>query len=264
MKIYRRLIKIILTAFIIFSIIVVTGYGYGDNGGNGGSSGSGRGMTTSNIDPYSNIVKYEVRDENLFANKTTEYSFTTPEFSIYQILLNSRENEDSISVRVEDLKNTSKYGNGRVKPAPGIVYRNENVWLGSTRLNYIGVRFRVKNSWLENNSINDGRLPYLLKWNGTTWIVLKTNMTGNDSTYTYFESSKAGNSRIGLFAISAPRVGNVSTVPKNIVIPEEYEEIVPDIEENETKSKGIPGFGIPIIIIGMALAFIYISKKKYR
>lgn len=257
MKIYHRLIKIILAAFIIFSITIVTS-GYG--GGNGGS----RGITTSNIDPYGNIVKYEVRDGNLLSNKTIEYSFTTPEFSIYQILLNSKENEDGISVRIEDLRNTSKYA----KPAPGIVYRNENVWLGSTRLNYIGVRFRVKNSWLEDNSLNDGRLPYLLKWNGTLWVVLKTNMTGKDNVYTYFESPKAGNSRIGIFAISAPmkRIDNTSTTLQNtnITPEEEYEEIVPDIEEKEIKSKGIPGFGILIIIISIALALIYISKKRYR
>lgn len=261
MKLYHRLIKIILTVSIIFSIIVVTGYGYGDNSGS-------RGVTTSNIDPYGNIVKYEVRDGNLFAGKTIEYSFTTPEFSIYQILLNSKENEYGISVRIEDLRNTSKYGNGWVKPAPGIVYRNENIWLGSTRLNYFGVRFRVKNSWLEDNSLSGGRLPYLLKWNGTMWIVLKTNMTGKDNTYTYFESPKAGNSRIGIFAISAPMKGidNTNLTLKNIdtTPEEEYEDIIPDIEENETKGKGAPGFGILIIIIGVVLALIYVSKKRYK
>ncbi len=259
MKIYNRLIKIILITFIIFSITVVTGYGYGSNSGNGGSSGGSRGITTSNIDPYGNIVKYEVKEGNLMSNKTIEYSFTTPEFSIYQILLNSKENEYDISVRIEDLRNTSKYA----KLAPGIVYRNENVWLGSTRLNYIGVRFRVKNSWFEDNGLNDGRLPYLLKWNGTVWIVLKTNMTGKDSVYTYFESPKAGNSRIGIFAISAPikMIGNTDATSKNIP-EEEYEEIIPDIEEKEMKSKGIPGFGILIMIISLAL--IYINKKRYR
>lgn len=265
MKIYHRLIKIILTVFIIFSITVVTGYGYGGSSGNGGSSGGG--MTTSNIDPYGNIVKYEVIDGNLFANKTIEYSFTTPEFSIYQVLLNSKENEYGISVRIEDLRNTSKLGNGLVKPAPGIVYRNENIGLGSSRLNYIGVRFRVKNSWLEDNGLNDSRIPYLLKYNGTVWIVLKTNMTGKDNIYTYFESPKTGNSRIGIFAISAPMkgIGNTNATPKNIdITPEEYEEVVPDIEEKETKSKGISGFGILIIIVGATLALIYISKKRHK
>lgn len=262
MKMYHRLIKIILTTFIIFSITAVTGYGYGGGGSSGG------GMTTSNIDPFSNIVKYEVIDENLFANKTIEYSFTTPEFSIYQVLLNSKENEYDISVRIEYLRNTSKLGNGMVKPAPGIVYRNENIGLGSSRLNYIGVRFRVKNSWLEDNGLNDSRIPYLLKYNGTAWIALKTNMTGNDDIYTYFESPKAGNSRIGIFAISVPikRIDNTNATLKNIDITpeEEYEEIIPDIEEKEIKSKGIPGFGILIIIISVALSLIYINRKRYR
>lgn len=269
MKIYHELTKIILTAFIIFSITVVIGYGYGGSSSGSSSSGSnsGGGVTNSNIDPYSNIVKYEVRDGNLFANKTTEYSFVTPEFSIYKILLNGKENEYGVSVRIEDLKNTSKLGNGMVKPAPGVVYRNENIGLGSSRLNYMGIMFRVKNSWLEDNGLNDSRIPYLLKYNGTAWIVLKTNMTGKDNIYTYFESPKAGNSRVGLFAISAPinRIVSANAIPKNIsTTQEEYEEIIPDIEEKEIKSKGIPGFGIHMIIIGVALSLIYINKKRYR
>ncbi len=253
------LIKMILTVFVIFSITVMVGYGYGES----------RGMTTSNVDPYSNIIKYEVVERNLIVNQSVEYPFTTPEFGIYQILAYGKENEYDISIRIEDLKNTSKYA----KPAPGIVYRNENVWLGSTRINYISVRFRVENSWIKDNGIDDGRLLYLLKWNGTVWSVLKTNMTGKDDIYTYFESPKAGNSRIGIFAISASMRRtdnsiNATTGNSTVTSEEEYEEIAPDLEEKEEKDetnifKGFLGFGMVIVIIGIIIFLIYIGEKKY-
>lgn len=245
----------ILTVLIVFSTVVIVGYGYG------GSSG-GNGVTTSNIDPYNNIAKYERVEKNLVYNKSVEYSFTTPEFSIYQILVNGRENEFNIPIRIEDLKNTSVYA----KRAPGIVYRNENVWLGSTRIKYIGVKFKVKNSWIDEN---DGRLPYLLKWNGTVWMILRTNMTGKDGVYTYFESPKAGNSRIGIFAISAPMKNNTMNRATNVSLKnmEQYEEVRPNIVEEKEKmdSEKLPGFGavsVVIAIISVALSLIYASKRR--
>lgn len=266
MRIRHKLIKIML-AMVISSVMVMTVYGYG-----GDSSGdSGGAMATSNVDPYSNIVKYEVRDGNLIANLSIEYSFTTPEFGIYQILINGKENEFDIPIRIEDLRNTSIYA----EPVPGIVYRNENVWLGSTRVNYIGIRFRVKNSWITDNGIDDGRLPYLLKWNGTTWSVLKTNMTGKDDIYTYLESPKAGNSRIGIFAISAPTIrangimanDSINITTENMVIPEHT---VSDLNGTGKKApsggigfKGYLGFGIVMTIIGIIIMLIYIGEKKY-
>lgn len=257
MKINHRLIRIISAIFVIFSTIIMVGYGYGG----GGSTG----MSTSNIDPYSNIAKYEVAERNLVINQSVEYPFITPEFGIYQILVYGKENEYSVSVRVEDLKNTSKYAK---KPALGIVYKNENIWLGSTRIKYIGIRFRVKNSWLEDNGINDSRFPYLLKWDGTTWLVLKTNVTGKDDTYTYLESSKAGNSKIGIFAISAPKKVSrtVSDTSKNVTIEDQYEEVIPKIEEMEIKNKGAPtGLGIIAVIIGgIIVSTVYMTRKRMK
>jgi PGF-pre-PGF domain-containing protein len=260
---YHRLIKIISAIFVIFSIIIIVGYGYGDGGSNSNNNGGSNGMTTSNIDPYNNIAKYEVEEMSLITNQSVEYSFTTPELGIYQILANCKENEYDVSIRIEDLKNTSKIAK---RPAPGIVYKNENIWLGSTRIKYIGIRFRVKNSWLEENGINDSRFPYLLKWDGTTWLVLKTNVTGKDGTYTYLESSKAGNSRIGIFAISAPKKVSrtVNATSKNTTS-EQYEEVVPIIEETEIKNKGAPsGLGIIVVIAGIIVSTIYMTRKRMK
>src|SRR3989304_2995526 len=42
--------------------------------------GGGQGVTSSNVDPYSNIFKREVRIKNLISNKDVDYTFVTPEF----------------------------------------------------------------------------------------------------------------------------------------------------------------------------------------
>lgn len=248
MNIKSKILMIIVISLILAKVV----YGYGEGSG---------GMTASNIDPYGNIAKYEVRDGNLIYNKSVEYSFTTPEFGIYKVLINGKETEYDIPVRIENLRNTSKYA----KPAPGIVYRNENVWIGTKRLNYIGVIFKVKNSWMTENSLNETNHPYLLKWNGSTWLVLKTNTTGKDEIYTYLESPRAGSSYIGIFAISAPpkRIntnGNNKTLENwSANFAEIEEDVVPDIEVIENKKS--PAFEI---VISMMILLIICTYKKGR
>lgn len=201
MKIYHRLIIIMLAIFAILTISVMTVYGYGSSSDSSYSSGGSGGRSMSSEDSYGNIFKYEIRNQNIVFNQFVKYSFVTPEFSIYEILINGKNNELDITTRVDDLINTSKYAN---KSSPGIVYRNENVWIGTDRINYITVRFRVNNSWMNSNGLNDSLYPRLLKWNGETWLVLKTDIINKDDTYTYFEAPKAGSSSTSIFAISAP------------------------------------------------------------
>lgn len=238
----------ILMIIVIFLILAKGAYAYGEGSG---------GMTTSNIDPYGNIVKYEVREGNLIYNRSVEYSFTTPEFGIFKVLVNGNETEYNIPVRIETLRNTSKYA----KPAPGIVYRNENVWIGTKRLNYVGVRFKVKNSWLTENNLNDTVHPYLLKWNGTVWFVLKTDITGNDSINTYFEASKVGSSNIGIFAISAPpkliSSKKQDWPPNSSEIEENVEPIIESIQ-----IKNSSAFEIILSILTILIIYVYRKERK--
>lgn len=185
MKTYNRLIITMLFIFImLISIIAVYGYG-------GGSSSE---------DAYGNIFKYEIKDQNLVFNQSIKYQFTTPELGIYEILVNGKNSESDISVKVEDLIDTSEYAN---KSSPGVVYKNENVWIGTSGINYVTVRFRVNNSWINSHSLDDSHYPHLLKWNGDTWLVLQTDIINKDGTYTYFEAPKAGSTSTSIFAISA-------------------------------------------------------------
>lgn len=77
---------------------------------------------------------------------------------------------------------------------------NENVWIGTKRIKEALIRFKVKNSWLENNKIssNDVRIT---RWDGK-WSELGTTEIIKDNTYTYYE---AKTSSLSSFAIIAPQ-----------------------------------------------------------
>ncbi len=211
----------------------------------GGSSQNNNIDRYNNIDNYDNIERFEMVTRNLIINRSIEFNFTTQELSIYQILINNKENEYDVSMRIEDLKNISKYANPY---HPGIIYRNENVMITGNRMNYISVRFKVENSWIENNNNSGDNKIYLLKWipkiendtikNGK-WLVLLTNITKKDGTYTYFESPKAGNSRINIFAVNSlsSKTSNVESVEE-----EEEEEYFIPLLIYEDKKDGISFF----------------------
>lgn len=249
MKMYNRLIIIMLFIFIVFSISIMTVYGYG-----GGSTSE---------DAYGNIFKYEIKDQNLVYNQSIKYQFSTPELGIYEILVNGKNSESDISVKVEDLINTSEYAN---KSSPGIVYRNENVWIGTSRINYVTVRFRVNNSWINSHSLDDSHYPHLLKWNGDTWLVLQTNILSKDGTYTYFEAPKAGSTSASVFAISAQDQLSYDTVSSDDPTPTTTTDTVDTklvpIDTSMTKHNDYTGLDIGIVVIVVVLVFYVLRIKK--
>jgi PGF-pre-PGF domain-containing protein len=225
-------------------------------------------ISTSNVDPFDNIIKYEKRENDIIVDKSTTYVFTTPEFSIYEVTVNSRENFPMVPMRIEHLKSASVYTQ---EDAPGLVYANENVWIGSKRLNYMSVKFRINNSWMEENSINEEYVVSLLRWNGTTWLAYKITMTGTDDSYTYFESGnmstpllRAGTASLSLFAISAfPKKIDASNTGDVMPTVQEEEIIHPDKDEiyiDDTKN--LPGFDIVTVMFSTILSIMLIRKIR--
>lgn len=264
MRTYHRLVSAILVAFVIVQIFSTAVYGYGSSSTSGG--GIGGALMSASKDFYGNMFKHETREKDLIFNKSVKYSFSAPELSIYEVWINGKSNEMDISVRVEDLINTSKYIN---KPAPGIIYRNENVWIGTKRINYVAVRFKVNNSWMEKNGLNNDSYPHLLKWDGEKWSALKTDIISSDDTYTYFEAPKTGSSSISLFAISGPpksikksanftpiNITGIEGINEEVVSPDQDEIYVAETEKS-------PGFDTVIATIGILLSVMIIRKYKH-
>ena len=231
--------------------------------------GGGQGVTSSNVDPYSNIFKREVRIKNLISNKDVDYTFVTPEFSIYQVFVNGKENEFDITSMIEDLIERSKHTKN---PVPGTVYKNENVWIGTKRLNNISVRFRINNSWISDHGINDDNyFISLLRWNGDTWLAYKTNLTGKDSEYSYYSTPninapilKTGTASLSLFAISAlpKKINNIDiSLQKGNTIPIENSQ---NDNKSESSESNISNQGLIMYIVGMMNDFIDIMKNTIQ
>jgi PGF-pre-PGF domain-containing protein len=99
-------------------------------------------------------------------------------------------NAGEINVAVEVLRNTSTLLNNS---APGTVYKNINIWVGTSgfavprNIKEAAIRFKVENSWLDSNNFaaSDVRM---LRWDGNQWSQLETRDVEKNGAYTYYEA----------------------------------------------------------------------------
>lgn len=221
----------------------------GDSGGS--SSSGGGGITTA--EPFNNILKSERRDADLLKGKPVTYSFSSPEFSIYQVLVTGKENEGDVGMRIERLKNTSALVN---RVPPGIIYSNENIWASSKRIESVVIRFKISNIWLSDNGINIKDIALLRFNNG--WKKLDSMIINNsDSTCTYFESRSPG---LSSFAVSGLKEEAGLELP--------YDEVTGDNvaeEVNETETgKLSPGFEALAVIGIIPVAYLLRHQKRRK
>src|SRR5574341_1050039 len=157
-----------------------------------GGGGGGGGVTTD--EPYENIEKAERHEKALIANAPVTYNFDVPEHGVEQIVVTGSENENDIPLRIEVLKGTAKV----VTAAPsGIVYKNLNIIAGTKRIKKAVIKFRVENSWMQNNNLAGSDMK-MLRWNGGKWVELETKETNKDSAYTHFEATTEGFSHFAI------------------------------------------------------------------
>jgi len=205
-------------------------------GGSGGGSGGG-GRATG--EPYSNILISEKYEKDLIAGTPVAYTFFQPEHSIYEILVTGKANEFEIILICEVLKGTSK----RAKtPAPGIVYKNENIWITSKLMKEGLIRFKVENSWLESNNLADSDIR-LVKWNNSKWVQLNTTETKKDSTHTYYEvrtDSFSSFAVTGLKDVKTQEDAPVEITLKSIQLDTE-DPVKPAGTERTTETEGTTG-----------------------
>jgi PGF-pre-PGF domain-containing protein len=174
----------------------------GSSGGSGSTGGGG--VTTS--EPISNIEKAERYDKDIPANTPVAYSFNEAEHGISQIVITGKENENAITVRVESLKGTS---NNAKTDAPGTVYKNLNIIVGTKKIKEAIIKFKVENSWLDKNKPAGSEIR-LVKWDGSKWIQRETAEKSKDGAFTYFE---AKTDSFSSFAIVAMKASEAQAVP---------------------------------------------------
>jgi PGF-pre-PGF domain-containing protein len=227
----------------------------GGNSGGGSSRGSGGGGITT-AEPYKNILKSEKRDADLLKGKPVTYSFSSPEFSIYQVLITGKENEGDVGMRIERLKNTSALVN---RVPPGIIYSNENIWASSKRIESVVIRFKISNIWLSDNGIDIKDIA-LLRFNNGWKKLDSTIINNNDSTCTYFESRSPG---LSSFAVSGLKEEAVLELPDEEVTGDNVVEEVNETKTNdENDGKPSPGFEAPAVIGIISVAYLLRHQKR--
>ena len=174
----------------------------GSTGGSssGGSSGGSSGSSQASSEEYENIefkdysIKYVLKDVD------NAFSFKRENNSIQSVIIRTRLNQGETKSTVEMLKNTSSMAK---KDAPGIVYRNLNIWVGdekfsSSNLIEAKVEFMVEKAWLTENSVDPASIK-LLRYSDS-WGYLPTSIKGQDKTYVYYTTKVP---EFSVFAISS-------------------------------------------------------------
>jgi PGF-pre-PGF domain-containing protein len=184
----------------------------------------------------------------------TSFRFTNSANPVLYVNITGNTSFGDITTSIEVLKSNSTMV--KIQP-PGVVYRNVNIWAGSSGFNKPRnikegmIRFKVDNSWIEDNSITDIRM---VMWEGGDWNRLETNELAKDSAYTYFEASTRS---FANFAIT----GTKSQKSVQISAP------VPQINPNQSAApaayptRKAPGFEISMLLL-LCYAFRRKRNKK--
>ncbi len=169
------------------------------SGGGGGGGGGVSGESFSNI-----ILKenYDLMIENAI---TTSYRFKSAGNPVTFVNITGNVSAGLINTAVEVLKGTSTIVK---EAAPGTVYKNVNIWVGtsgfatSRNIKEAIVVFRVENSWFDSNVIARSDIK-LVKWDGAKWITLETSEKIRDSIYTHFEGKTTSFSPFAITSMKA-------------------------------------------------------------
>jgi PGF-pre-PGF domain-containing protein len=160
-----------------------------------------------------------------------------------------------ITTMVEVLRGTSAL----VKdPAPGIVYKNINIWVGTSgfavpkNIKEADITFRIENSWLDNNSVLRNEVK-LLKWDGSKWITLETSEKMRDSMHTYFEAKTDSFSQFAIASIKVVPSAAPSEATLNATPPKPTTE-TPGAPIPTPKS---PGFEAILAAFGIIIALVH-------
>lgn len=229
--------------------------------GGGGGGGGGGGTSGEN---YSNIESKEKRDIHIFKDKVSSYKFNTTDPIMY-VNITGNINAGEVTTMVEVLRNTSSIVKNN--SAPGIVYKNLNIWVGTSgfaipkNIQKGVISFRVQNSWLKSSGVtgNDVRM---VRWNGITWLEIETTKRTESSEYTYYEAYTDSFSPFAItaFRSTAPQVEAIKTpIITETQAPEETKIMAKETPET---NGGLVVMTVVLVIIVAILAVLYMRGKK--
>ncbi|WP_340819189.1 PGF-pre-PGF domain-containing protein [Methanolobus sp. WCC4] len=229
--------------------------GGGGGGGGGGASG----------EEYENIALKNVEKVYVQKDVRSEYYFSDEENPISKIGFMPVVNAGYTDVTVEVLHDTSALVDSK---ANGKVYRNMNIWVGkggwasSETISDPKISFSVERSWLNGNGIDPANIR-LMRYT-TQWDELDTTQTDEDEEYVHFTASTPGFSPFAIIAVGDDSSGvDYENTGSEETVSEVEEASDSEIEDEESSSKGIPGFEALVLVAMLGMVCIF-SRRKDR
>jgi PGF-pre-PGF domain-containing protein len=229
--------------------------------GGGGGGGGGGGPSGEN---FTNIEVKENYDLHIFIDKVTSYRYANRSNPVMFVNVTGNISAGEINAAVEVLRNTSTLIKPQT-PAPGIVYKNVNIWVGTTgfavpkNIKIAAIKFKVLNTWLESNSITANEIR-MVRWDGSKWVTLDIGVKEKDSTNTYFEATT---DTFSPFAITGFK--EVSKAAHAVVVTETPTKQAETATATAVPAKkGIPGFEATIAISVIALLAASLRNDRKR
>ncbi len=245
-----------------------------ENGGSGRSSGrgGGGGGGAGSPEPSRNVEVKEISNERVFKGTRTYFRFKGETNDIVTVEFDPKKSFGKTTAIVEMLKNTSSIVK---EPAPGIVYRNVNVWVGNSgfsspeNLENTRVSFRVSKVWITEQAVSESTIV-LYRYSGNTWSPLPTTLSKEDKVYFYFTAETPGFSPFAISSIEE-RTQSIEISSSKVGVNQNQDEEKQADKENqgfpasnmEKKGKeSSPGF--EAIFVAGELLVLYAALKKKR
>ena len=230
------------------------------------SSGSGGGGSGTTGEKYENIQVKEVQSIFVNAGSHIKYEFKEEGNAITSIRFDALKNSGKVQAVIEVLKGSSSFTKA---DAPGVVYRQMNIWVGSTGfitpenvdIENLLIGFRVEKSWLEENKIDNASVK-LYRYADGLWSALPANVTGDDAEYVYFESRTPGFSPFAI--IYEAEVTEENDASLKSAADTAADDIADEGPIEETAMTGITSAGIIMMlgVVSMVLAVVYVLHRK--
>lgn len=231
--------------------------------GGGSSSGTGGGGGGASGENYTNIEVSEKYDIPIYKDKVSSYKFTNVKNPIMYVNITGNVSTEVMTALIESLKGTSTLVNS---PAPGIVYKNTNIWVGTKgfaiprNIKQGVITFRVETSWIQSNNLAAIDVK-LLRWDEAQWVTLETIKKSEDSTYTYFESMS---NTFSPFAITGLKAEASTPIQTKAALPTSIPAGTSDIPiETKSTTNWVLIIGV-IFVIGIAIVLYVMNKGKSK
>ena len=241
-------------------------------GGSSGGSGGGGGGTSG--EDFYNIATQENDRKSVFKNDDITYDFELDGIVVKYITFTSLKSSGTIVSKVEVLKDTSTMAD---KPAPGIVFKNLNIWLGNlgwastNNIKDAVITFNVDKSWLEENNIKTSSVR-LSRYSDAGWNSLDTSLVSENGAIVTFEAATTpsgfgnfaivGSGRTPLRVAQEPETEDFIVNQKKATEPVESYSAAGSPPAIESRSwSTLPGFDILTLLIGI-LGSIYMIRRN--